>query len=142
MQENLAFQLAVHEACRRDPRFARNAYAFLCEVLQHTVKMTGRAAPPSDTPPGEEERNRVHVNGPELLSGWRDLAVLEFGPLANLVMREWGVSRSEDIGVMVFHFINIGYFGRSETDRLEDFSDGVDMTEALGRPFKKTCRPR
>jgi uncharacterized repeat protein (TIGR04138 family) len=134
MQENLAFQLAVHEACRRDPRFARNAYAFLCDVLQHTVKMTGRES--------GEDGNRVHVNGPELLAGWRDLAMLEFGPMANLVMHEWGVARSEDVGAMVFHFINIGYFGKSESDRLEDFCDGVDMVEALGKPYVASSRTR
>ena len=53
-------------------------------------------------------------------------------------MREWGVKCSEDVGAMVFHFINIGYFGRNETDRIEDFSDGVDMEEALRKSFQAT----
>jgi uncharacterized repeat protein (TIGR04138 family) len=127
MQDTLAFQLAALEACRRDPRFNIEAYDFLCKVLQHTVKALGR----------DESENR-HVSGPELLAGWRDLAVLEFGPMAHVVMREWGVKCSEDVGAMVFHFINIGYFGRNETDRIEDFSDGVDMEEALRKSFQVT----
>jgi uncharacterized repeat protein (TIGR04138 family) len=127
MHETFAFHIAVREACRRDSRFAPEAYGFLCQVLQHTVKMVGR----------EEEENR-HVNGPELLAGWRDLAVLEFGPMASFVMREWRVTRSEDVGAMVFHFIDIGYFGRNKTDCVQDFSDGVDMDEALRRPFQLT----
>ena len=127
MQDNIAFQIAAHEARRRDPRFPREAYAFLCQVLEHTVTMLGR----------EEAENR-HVSGPELLAGWRDLALLEFGPMAKVVMREWGVTCSEDVGAMVFHFINIGYFGRNENDRIEDFSDGVDLAEALQKPFQAT----
>jgi uncharacterized repeat protein (TIGR04138 family) len=127
MQETFAFQIAALEACRRDPRFPREAYAFLCQVLEHTVTMLGR----------DEAENR-HVSGPELLAGWRDLAVLEFGPMAKVVMREWGVTCSEDVGAMVFHFINIGYFGRNEADRIEDFSDGVDLAEALQKPFQAT----
>ena len=125
MQDTLAFQLAVLEACRRDPRFAHDAYDFLCRVLKHTVTLVGR----------EESENR-HVSGPELLAGWRDLAVREFGPMAHVVMREWGVKCSEDVGAMVFLFINIGFFGRNETDRIEDFSDGVDMEEALRKSFQ------
>lgn len=127
MQETLAFQLAALEACRRDPRFARDAYAFLCKVLEHTVQALDRK--------GSDNR---HVSGPELLAGWRDLAVHEFGPMAHVVMREWGVKCSEDVGAMVFHFINIGYFGRNETDRIEDFSDGVDMEDAMRKSFQAT----
>jgi uncharacterized repeat protein (TIGR04138 family) len=125
MKENISFQVAALIACQRDPRFAPDAYGFLCDVLAHTVKMLGR-----------EEAPDRHVSGPELLAGWRDLAVLEFGPLGHLVMREWGVQCSEDVGAMVFNFINIGYFGRSDTDRIEDFSDGVDLQASLKRPFK------
>lgn len=125
MKDSFAFQIAAHEAMRRDPRFSREAYGFLCDVLEHTVKMMDR-----------EEAESRHVSGPELLAGWRDLAVLEFGPMAGLVMREWGVRCSEDVGAMVFNFINIGYFGKNDTDRIEDFSDGVDMMHALKSPFR------
>jgi len=125
MKETFAFQIASHEARRRDSRFAHEAYGFLCDVLEHTVKMLGR-----------DEAESRHVSGPELLAGWRDLAMLEFGPMAGVVMREWGVRCSEDVGAMVFNFINIGYFGKNETDHIEDFSDGVNMEEALQKPFQ------
>lgn len=128
MKDNFAFHLAVHEACRKDDRFAPQAYAFLCDALEHTVKMLGR-----------EESESRHVTGQEILAGWRDLAVLEFGPMANVVMREWGIRRSEDVGAMVYNFIGIGYFGKNETDSIEDFSDGVDLLEALGRPFQRAA---
>src|SRR4051812_31845128 len=129
MQEISDFHFAALEACRRDPRFAPEAYGFLCQALEHTVKMLGR-----------DQAESRHVGGPELLAGWRDLAVLEFGPMAGVVMREWGVTCSEDVGAMVFHLINIRYFVRNETDRIEDFSDGVDMAEALQKPFHATRR--
>jgi uncharacterized repeat protein (TIGR04138 family) len=131
MKDNLAFQVAALIACQRDPRFAIGAYSFLCDALAHSVKMLGRE---------EEDRRHVHVNGPELLAGCRDLAVLEFGPLANFVMQEWGVQCSEHVGAMVFAFIEIGYFGKNETDRIEDFSDGVDMVSALRAPFIPKAR--
>lgn len=124
MKDNFAFQIAVLEACRRDPRFEREAYSFLCDVLEHTVKLQGR-----------EEAESRHVSGPELLAGWRDLAMKEFGPMASVVMQEWGVHCSENVGSMVFNFIEIGYFGKNDSDRIEDFSDGVDMIGALQAPY-------
>lgn len=127
MKDFLAFQLAVHEVCRKDSRYSPQAYAFLCEALEHTSKTLDRA----------EGENR-HVTGQELMQGWRDLAVLQFGPMAWFVMCEWGVVRSEDVGAMVYNFIEIGYFRKNDTDSIEDFSDGVDLQTALKKPFATT----
>lgn len=124
MKDNLAFQLAVHESLNRDPRYAAQGYAFLCAALEHTMKIQQK---------DEESR---HVTGQEILAGLRDLAVLEFGPMALFVLNDWGIHQSEDVGNMVYNFINIGYFGKNETDNIEDFSDGVDMQDALTRPFR------
>lgn len=129
MRESFALQLAVHEVQQRDNRYAPESYAFLCQALGHTVKILER----------ENDDDR-HVNGRELLSGFRDLAVLEFGPMAAFVIRDWGLERSEDVGNMVYNLIGVGYFGRNETDSIDDFSDGVDLMEALRRPFQVARR--
>ncbi|MFZ4763836.1 MAG: Minf_1886 family protein [Roseimicrobium sp.] len=125
MKDSFAFHLAVHQACLRDTRYAREAYRFLCDALDHTVKMLGRA-----------ESGSRHVTGQELLAGWRDLAVMQFGPMATWVMGEWGIHRSEDVGAMVYNLIVLRYFGKNESDSIDDFSDGVDMEEALSKPFQ------
>lgn len=130
MRETFALQLAVHEVRQRDSRYLPEAYAFLCEALTHTVKMLERES--------EEDR---HVNGRELLAGFRDLAVLQFGPMAAFVISDWGLTCSEDVGNMVYNLIGVGYFGKNETDSVEDFSDGVALMEALNRPFRVARRP-
>ncbi len=125
MKDSVAFHLAVREARARDPRFAPEAYGFLCESLEHTIKMLHR----------EDSEDR-HVAGPQLLAGFRDLALREFGPMAFFVLRDWGIACSEDVGQMVYHFINLGYFGKNETDRVEDFADGVSLEEELSKSFR------
>ena len=125
MNQEHDFHLAVSKAQKRDPRFGPQAYAFLCHALAHTLKLIGR----SDA----EDR---HVAGPELLAGFRDLALREFGPMALCVMRDWGISCSEDVGSMVYLLIYAGYFGKNETDSIEDFADGVSLQEALTKPFR------
>ena len=127
MKHELAFHLAVRDSQKRDPRFAPQAYAFLCDALAHTLKLVGR-----------EDAEDRHVAGPELLAGFRDLALREFGPMAVCVLREWGIACSEDVGSMVYLLINVGYFGKNETDSIEDFSDGVSLKEALTKPFRPT----
>jgi len=126
MKDSLAFHLAVREVRQRDERYASEAYAFLCNALGHTVRMLER-----------EDAEDHHVAGPELLMGFRDLALSEFGPLALFVMHEWGIRSSEDVGNMVFNLIECRYFGKNENDRLEDFSDGVSLEEALRKPYLK-----
>ncbi len=125
MKNTVAFHIAVREVCERDARFAPQAYGFLCDALEHTIKMLHR----------EDVEDR-HVAGPQLLAGFRDLALREFGPMAFFVLREWGVTCSEHVGEMVYNFISLGYFGKNETDRIEDFSDGILLEEELTKSFR------
>jgi uncharacterized repeat protein (TIGR04138 family) len=130
MKNDIAFHIAVREVRARDPRFAPQAYDFLCESLEHTVKSLKR-----------EHAESHHVTGPELLLGFREKALQDFGPMAWMVMKEWGIRCSEDVGTMVYQFIGIGYFGKNETDSIEDFSDGVSLEEALNKPFLPPAKP-
>lgn len=125
MKHDSDFYIAVRDSQKRDPRYAAPAYEFLCGALGHALKLLGR----------ENAENR-HVAGPELLAGFRDLALREFGPMALCVLRDWGINCSEDVGNMVYLLINVGYFGKNETDSIEDFSDGVSLEEALTKPFR------
>jgi uncharacterized repeat protein (TIGR04138 family) len=124
MKDTVAFHIAVHEVRQRDPRYAPHAYAFLCDALDHAVKLLNR-----------EDADDRHVTGQELLVGFRALALDEFGPMANFVMQEWGIKSSEDVGCMVYNFIEVGFYGKNDTDSIEDFSDGVNMKEALNAPY-------
>ncbi len=131
MSDPYAFHIAVHRVHKQDERYALNAYAFLCEALEFTTKDLGRS--------GEDSR---HVTGQELMVGFRKFALQEFGPLAWLVMKEWGITASEDVGNMVYNLINVRYFGRNDTDRIEDFSDGVSLEQELTKPYAPYRRSR
>ena len=124
MKDDIAFHIAVHQVRERDPRYAPQAYAFLCDALQHTIKMLGR-----------ENAEDRHVTGGEILVGFRDLAMHEFGPMALFVLKEWGIREGIDVGNMVYNFISLGYFGKNETDSIEDFNDGVSLESALAKPY-------
>ena len=119
------FTDAVQAVAEREPRFDIGAYFFLKEALDFTVK---RVMESND---GEHR----HVSASELLIGFRDLSIREFGPMASTMMSEWGVHSCSDIGQMVFLLIEEGVFGKQDSDTLEDFAELFPLHETLTAPF-------
>lgn len=122
------FQQAVAEICIRDPRYASESYYFLREALDATVKALHK---PVEGP----ER---HVTGQELSLGIRDFALQEFGPMAQTVLRKWGITRTEDFGEMVFNLVEFGKLGKTDKDSRADFAGVYDFFEAFGQPYEVT----
>jgi uncharacterized repeat protein (TIGR04138 family) len=76
-----------------------------------------------------------HVSGAELADGLRSYALEEFGPMAKHVLNSWGVHRTEDFGRIVFDLCEARVLRTSEDDRIEDFDDRYDFTEAFERDY-------
>jgi len=115
---------------RRDSRYDPDAYAFLRDALDHTVRSKRE----------EEGDENPHLTGRELLFGFRDLALDEFGPMAATVLEIWGLTSSEDVGEMVFQLIEMGAFGKSDDDSREDFREVFTFEEAFREPFQPRKR--
>jgi uncharacterized repeat protein (TIGR04138 family) len=125
--EETSFQQAVEWLAAKDPRYAAEAYYFLREALDHTVKAVSRA----EHAPGRMR----HVTGAELCEGIRDYALQEFGPLAHLVLDTWGVRATEDLGEMVYHLIAAGKLGATDQDKKSDFAGVFDFADAFVKPY-------
>jgi uncharacterized repeat protein (TIGR04138 family) len=123
--QKVDFGDAVDAAVVKDPRYPADAYHFLQGVLSDALRQMRKET-------GGEDR---HVGGGELLEAFRLGALREFGPMALTVLNEWGLLRCEDVGELVFNLIDVGAFGKSDTDRREDFEDGYDFREAFELPF-------
>ena len=118
---------------QQDRRYDREAYLFLRDALDFTIK------PRKKTMEGTD-----HVTGQQLLEGIRQFALKQFGPMAPTVLGYWGVQRCEDFGEMVFNFIREGVFGKTETDSPDHFKGGYTFHDAFVAPFlpEKTPAPR
>lgn len=119
------FEESVSKATSRDPRYAADAYTFLKESLDYTI----RAAVKS------RGREPGHVSGPELCRGVCDYAIQQFGPMVPTIFEAWGIRSTRDIGEMVFNLIAAGAFSKSETDQPGDFDNVFDFEEAFVKPF-------
>src|SRR6516165_5862394 len=102
-----SFSEVVEQIIGKDPRYAKEAYIFLKEALEFTIKQKRR---------GKSEAGS-HVDAGELLDGFRQLALKEFGP-------------------MVLNLIEAGVFGKTESDSVEDFRDALNFRAAFVEPFE------
>ena len=120
----LRFDTAIENILKRETRFEAGAYFLLKDALDFTLKRTREAH-------GEER----HVSGAELIHGFRDHALEEFGPMALTLLEEWGVTQCSDVGDMVFELIEEGMFGRQDSDTREDFANHYEFSEAFLSPY-------
>jgi len=120
-----AFHETLDQVVSLDPRYSREAYGFLREALEFTQKKRRKSRAES-----------THVSANELLSGFREYSLQQFGPMGLTVLEYWGVRSTGDVGRMVFNLIEAGVFGRADDDRIEDFENGFSFEEAFVAPFR------
>ncbi|MBI3876983.1 MAG: hypothetical protein HY300_13690 [Verrucomicrobia bacterium] len=125
MHKNLNVDDVLDEILARDTRYARDAYHFMREALDHTQRQQAKA----------RKAEPRHVTGQELLEGIRIFALDQFGPMTLTVLDEWGVRRCEDFGEIVFNMVDSHLLGKTDKDSREDFKGGYDFHEAFRKPF-------
>jgi uncharacterized repeat protein (TIGR04138 family) len=121
MQSNLEARLK--EVAAKDGRYHINAYRFVYESLDYTVKQLDR---------------KRHISGRELLEGIKDLALEQFGALGFMVFDVWGVHQTGDFGNIVFNLIDAEMMSRSEEDSREEFENVYDFRHV----FRIGAQPR
>ena len=94
----VSFEEALELILAKDPRYTRDAYLFVREALDRTQQAVAKLTL-------EDVR---HVTGQELLAGIREFALSEFGPMAMMVLNEWGIHTSRDFGEIVFNMVENG----------------------------------
>ena len=102
----------------KDSRYSPRAYAVLADVVKFLCQ-GGR-----------------HATGEAILEDFRAVILDQYGPLAYTVLSEWGVTRCEDIGEMMFNLVDSGRVHKDDEDTAESFIGGYDFKEAFLEPFE------
>lgn len=119
-----SFEETTARICDKDSRYDMEAYYFMRDALGYATKKYERTGP-----------NR-HVSGVELSEAIREHAIREFGPITFLVLTDWGLYKTSDFGEIVYNLINEGVFGKSESDRKEDFNNVFEFDKAFLDPYE------
>ena len=128
--QNISIEEAIEQIVKRDPRYPRDAYHFIRESLDFTIKQFKKDAT------GAER----HVSAHELLDGIRLYALQQFGPLARTVLNYWNLYQCEDIGEVVYNMVNTRILKTTEKDSRNDFQGGYNFEETFCKPFEPICK--
>ena len=113
----------------KDRRYSMQSYQFIFEALDYTASSLGKKYNSSM----EEER---HVTGQELSEGVKQYAMKKFGYMTRIVLEQWGVTKSDDFGEIVFNLVDSGLMGKTETDSLDDFKGLYDFYIEFDEKFR------
>ena len=125
----------------RQTKYPIDAFLFVQRGLDFTVtRLHGKDA--QNKPQGNADACKAdaaskaelpsrHVSGQQLCRGLRDFAIEQYGLMAQAVLRRWKITSSEDFGAIVFAMVKAKLMRKTEHDRLEDFNDVFDFSEAF-----------
>jgi uncharacterized repeat protein (TIGR04138 family) len=108
---------ALRRLTERDSRYDIDAYRFVFESLDFTLKHIGRRS--------------GHVSGRELAEGIKLYALDRFGGLAPMVFGCWGVRSTDDFGEIVFGLVDAELMGRTDDDTKDDFHNAFSFADAF-----------
>ena len=127
----------VKKILEADSRYDWEAYRFVREALAYAhdvLKMDGT----ENVPEGESAEGRVerHLTGQMLCEAIRVYAIEQYGYMARVVLKNWGVTRTSDFGDIVYNLIHAGLMKKSKEDKREDFDDVYDFETVFDKSFK------
>lgn len=123
--QSAIFEEVLDEILGKDPRYQRDAYFFVREALDYTQKKVTKA----------NHGKPRHVTGPELLDGIREFALKTYGPMTLTLFDEWGLTRCEDFGEIVFNMVDSKLLGKTDDDSKDDFKATYEFKAAFRNPF-------
>ncbi|MHC4821757.1 MAG: Minf_1886 family protein [Planctomycetota bacterium] len=128
---------SIHELCKSDGRFRADGYRFVLDALDHTLVGLD---PAERVQPSEPTAAPHNVSGTRLLDGFRDLALERFGAMAVIVLEHWGLTRTEDVGLIVFNLVSAGLLQETSSDSLDDYRGVYEFESAFHRAFTERLR--
>ena len=60
----------------------------------------------------------------------------EFGPFAKGLLEDLNINSTDDIGELVYNLIEVGAFGKTDSDKKSDFHAVYDFEETFVLPFR------
>lgn len=96
----------------KDPRYKLDSYIFVMRSLDFYHTKAGEIR---------------HYSGQELAKGMLEFAVKQYGPLAQDILEEWGITKTDDFGHIVYNLITIGLIRKTEEDSVYDFYNVVEF---------------
>ena len=117
----------IFQAVAQDNRYPVEAYQFVREAMafaDDTVEMDEYTC---DSGVAEEtvavRSQERHLTGQQLCEAIRRYAMNQFGYMARIVLKNWGIESTSNLGDIVYNMIDAGIMKKSARDRRSHFDD-------------------
>ena len=132
LSRTLVMKKSIEEVARQDGRYHAKALKFVFEGLAETIDRIRKEEGITDVP--------RHITGQELAWGLSNIACKQWGRLAGMVLRQWGIKSTRDFGEIVYLMIEHEWMTRQDTDSIEDFNNVYDFDRVFEKEYTFTVR--
>ena len=121
-------EMLLEQVAEAEGVYPAPAYEFIQNGLSYTVHRIY----------GLMVRQNVcrHITGQQLCHGLRELAIDQWGYLAQTVLRTWNITETADFGRMVFILVRHGAMTTTPEDTLDDFRNVYDFTKTFESAYR------
>ena len=129
---------AILKIVQQDPRYSFEAYDFVRRALAYAQDelIVAEEMEMDEATGGRSEERESHLTGQQLCEAIRRYALDQFGYLAQVVLKSWGVTSTSDFGEIVYNMIRAEQMRKSPADRREHFDNVYDFDDAFGKNFR------
>jgi len=126
VREQLTRRVNIERIAAEDGRYLPEAFYFVYEALDYKLRQIGEVR---------------HLRAEELLDGFRSLALDRFGLMARVVLEHWGVTRTDDVGEIVYLLIEHGLLFETDEDSKGEFQGVFDFRQAFDGSYELPIAP-
>ena len=121
-------ELLLEQVAESEGIYPAAAYEFIQNGVAYTVSRLH----------GPRIQNGVcrHVTGQQLCHGLREMAIAQWGYLAQTVLRTWNITATVDFGRMVFILVRHGALSTLPGDTLDDFRNVYDFKKSFESAYR------
>jgi uncharacterized repeat protein (TIGR04138 family) len=128
----------IAKLLQEDRRYKFEAYALVFDALKYAHQELGMGGPPETGDSTEEGQVEQHLTGQQLCEAIRRYSLEQYGLMAEVVLKNWGVTSTSDFGEIVFNLIRVGQMRKTPDDKREDFDDVYDFKQQFRHDFRIT----
>jgi uncharacterized repeat protein (TIGR04138 family) len=114
----------IKRLAAQNPRYRKEGFYYVANAVETAHRKIE-----------EKENQKRHITGKELIDEIIDRALEEFGYMARTVFAEWGITRTDDIGEIVFIMVENGVLSAREEDSLDDFKGVYDFETVFEKEY-------
>ncbi len=127
---------ALHQLVAQDRRYPIEAYFFVRDALSYasdSVELSNQYHHDSEVYQPSEEH---HLTGQQLCEAIREFALNQFGYMARIVLKNWGIEETTSFGDIVYNMIDIGLMKKSDYDQRSHFDNVYKFQTAFDEQFQ------